>query len=488
MIFWKEIIMNHKMIRYLIGKMLYIEAILLVIPAMVSIYYHEPIATTILKVSIGLVLVGFALCYRKPNKSEFYAKEGLVIVSATWLILSFCGALPFYLTGEIPSFVDSFFETVSGFTTTGSTILTDIESMSKGLLFWRSFTHWIGGMGVIVFAFAILPQSNANDMYIMKAEVPGHKVGKLVSKMSLTARILYGIYIVLTIAEVGFLYMGGMSFFDCWIHAFSTAGTGGFSSHNASIAYFNSVYIESVITVFMILFGINFQLYYFILLKKFRDCFGSEELRYYLLTILAAILLIAFNIRAIAGSWAEAFRASSFQVASIITTTGFITRDYQQWPFLSQGLILLLMYMGAMSGSTGGGIKVSRIILMIKNTIMGIRQIQHPNRVFSLQIEHNPVPPAVLKEMQAYFNLYLCIMAVSLLVLLSQGMDLISTFGAISCCLNNVGPGLGIVGPVDNFSSLTNLSKLVLSFDMLAGRLELFPMVIIFLPSTWRKN
>lgn len=238
----------------------------------------------------------------------------------------------------------------------------------------------------------------------------------------------------------------------------------------------------------MILFGVNFQLYYFILLKKFKDCFGSEELKYYLLVILGAILLISFDIRAVAGTWGEALRASSFQVASIITTTGFITRDYQQWPFLSQGILLLLMYIGAMSGSTGGGIKVSRIILMVKNTIMGIKKIEHPNRVFSIQIENNPVSKGTMSELQAFLNLYLCILVFSLLLLLSQGLDLLSTFGAVSCCLNNVGPGLGIVGPVDNFSSLTDLSKLVLSFDMLAGRLELFPMVIIFLPSTWRKN
>lgn len=480
--------MNYKMIRYLIGKMLRIEALLLLIPTLVSVYYREPIAKTIFQICVGLTVLGSILSYEEPDKSEFYAKEGLVIVATTWLVLSLCGALPFYLTGEIPSYIDSFFETVSGFTTTGSTILTDIEVMSKGLLFWRSFTHWIGGMGVLVFAFAIFSQSSVNSMYIMKAEVPGHKVGKLVSKISLTARILYGIYILLTVIEVGFLYVGGMSFFDCWIHAFSTAGTGGFSSHNASIAYFDSVYIETVITVFMILFGINFQLYYFLLLKKFKDCFGSEELRYYLLIILGAIILISFNIRAVAGSWGEAVRGSSFQVAAIITTTGFVTRDYQQWPFLSQGILLTLMYIGAMSGSTGGGIKVSRIILMIKNTVMGIRKIQHPNRVFSIQIENSPVPTGVMQELQAYFNLYLCIMVISLLVLLSQGMDLLSTFGAVSCCLNNVGPGLGVVGPVDNFSSLTNISKLILSFDMLAGRLELFPMVIIFLPTTWRKN
>ncbi len=478
--------MNYKMIRYVMGQMLRVEGVLLLIPMMVSILYREHVAYVFAGTMCILWSIGGLLTWKRPKEIEFYAKEGMVIVAGTWLMMSICGALPFYFSGEIPSFVDCFFETVSGFTTTGSTILADIEKISNGLLFWRSFTHWIGGMGVLVFAFALIPQNNGNNMYIMKAEVPGHKVGKLVSKLSSTARILYGIYIFMTIVEVIFLYAGGMSFFDCWIHAFSTAGTGGFSSKNASIAYYNSAYIEAVISAFMILFGINFQLYYFILLKDIKGFFRSEELKYYLWIIGIATFMIALNIRHSVDGYFSALRSAGFQVASIITTTGFVTRDYEQWPFFSQGILLLLMYLGAMSGSTGGGIKTSRIILLFKDTYIGIRKMIQPNRILSTQFEGESVGNEVMRGVHVYIGLYLIILASSMMLLLYDGLDLVSTFASVSCCLNNVGPGLGLTGPVKNFSSLSDFTKIILSFDMLAGRLELFPMVVIMMPSTWK--
>lgn len=480
--------MNYKMIRYIIGQILKIEGALMSIPFLVSLIYREKGIVIFGAVSIFLMTAGFLLSYRQPKDNSFYAKEGMVIVSSAWIVLSLCGALPFYFSKQIPSYIDAFFETVSGFTTTGSTILSDIEVLSKGMLFWRSFTHWIGGMGVLVFAFAVLPQKNGNDMYLMKAEVPGHKVGKLVSKMSSTARILYGIYIIMTIVEVILLYAGGMSFFDSWIHAFSTAGTGGFSSKNASIAYYNSTYIEAVITVFMILFGVNFQLYYFILIGNVKEFFSSEELKVYLGIVFTAIALITVNILHVTGGFLPALRAAGFQVASIITTTGFITENYEQWPFFSQGILLLLMFVGAMAGSTGGGMKVSRIILLVKDAYVGIRKIISPNRVLSMQFEGSHVRKKVVDELHVYMNVYLMIFAGSILILLSQDLDLISSFASVACCLNNVGPGLGITNPVSNFSTLNDVTKIVLSLNMLAGRLELFPIVILFLPSTWTKK
>lgn len=480
--------MNHKMIRYIIGLIVKLEGLLMLVPGFVSLFYRERVGYVLFGVAVALILTGFLLSYKRPEDASFYAKEGMVIVSMAWIVLSLFGALPFYISGEIPSYVDAFFETVSGFTTTGSTILTDIEVMSNGLLFWRSFTHWIGGMGVLVFAFAVLPQNHNNNMYLMKAEVPGHKVGKLVSKMSSTARILYGIYITLTIIEVILLKAGGMSFFDSWIHAFSTAGTGGFSSRNASIAYYNSAYIEGVITVFMILFGVNFQLYYFILIGNVKEFFSSEELRTYLLVIGAAIAVITFNIIDVVGGVWPAFRASAFQVASIITTTGFVTENYEQWPYLSQGILLLLMFIGAMAGSTGGGMKVSRIILLVKNAYGGMRKMLSPNRVISMRFEEGVVRKKVIEEVHVYMNIYALVFAASTLILLSQDLDLITSFASVSCCLNNVGPGLGVTNPVSNFSSLTAITKIVLSFNMLAGRLELFPVAVIFLPSTWFQN
>lgn len=472
--------MNRRMILKTLGNILTFEGIIMALPLLVSLIYKENTAIYFIITIVIALIIGIFLSNLKTDDKRIYAKEGFIIVALSWIVVSLVGAIPFYISGEIPSYVDAFFETVSGFTTTGSSILNDIESLSKGMLFWRCFTHWIGGMGVLVFVLAFLPQSEGQNMFLMKAEVPGPVVGKLVSKVKMTARILYAIYAVLTVLEILFLLAGRMPLYDSIVHAFSTAGTGGYSIKNTSIAYYDSYYIDMVITIFMLLFGVNFNLYYLLLLKDFKQILKSEELKWYGLIIVCFTAIITINTLGIYGNVAQSFRYSFFQVATIITTTGFVTTDFNLWPALSQVLILLLMVIGACAGSTGGGMKISRVMILIKSAKSSIKKMISPRSVTTIKVEGKIVDKQVLDFSYSYFVVYAIILLGSMVLISFENLDIVTIVTAPLTCLGNVGPGLGeIVGPVGNFSSLSNFSKLVLSFDMLAGRLELFPMIML---------
>lgn len=403
------------------------------------------------------------------------------------MILSFLGAIPFWISQEIPSYIDAFFEIVSGFTTTGSSILTNIEALSYTNLFWRSFSHWVGGMGILVFVVAFISDAPGTTLHILKAEMPGPIVGKLVSKVTVSARLLYKIYAVLTITEVVLLMFGGMPLFDSLVNTFGTAGTGGFAIKNTSIAYYNSAYIDAIITIFMILFGVNFNVIYFIIIGKGLNALRIEELKWYLIIIAVATIAITVNIVHLYPSLIDAFRYAVFQVASIITTTGYVTADYGEWPLFSQGIIVLLMFIGACAGSTGGGMKVSRIVIYVKNAFSEMRRMLHPHSVISVNFEGKHLEKSVINNIHSYLILYFMIFCASFLIIALQNIDFTSAFSSVATCINNVGPGLGIVGPTGNFSSLSWISKLVLSFDMLVGRLEIFPMLMLLSPSLWRK-
>lgn len=472
--------MNRKMILKTLGNILIFEGILLVLPFLVAIIYGENTVLYFL-LTIGIsILLGYFLSNIKTDNNHIYAKEGFIIVALGWIVVSLIGALPFYFSGEIPNFVDAFFETVSGFTTTGSTILNNIEGLSKGMLFWRCFTHWIGGMGVLVFVLAFLPQSEGQHMFLMKAEVPGPVVGKLVSKVKVTARILYAIYATMTLIEVIFLLIGDMPLYDSIVHAFSTAGTGGYSIKNSSIAYYDSYYIDMVITIFMILFGVNFNLFYLLILKDFKQILKSEEFRWYIFIVLGFTAIITINILGIYGNIGQAFRYSFFQVGSVITTTGFATANFCMWPTLSQILIFILMIVGACAGSTGGGMKIARVIILIRSVKCSINKMISSRKINIVKFEGKDVDKQIVDFAHSYFAVYMMILIGSMLLLSFENFDLITIITAPITCLSNVGPGFGnLIGPVGNFSSLSNFSKLVLSFDMLAGRLELFPMIML---------
>lgn len=480
--------MNFKIVLRTVGRLLWAEAALLCLPMFVSLYYKENLFHIYLIV-MGLLLgAGAIMNLPKSEKRTVYAREGFVIVSLSWILLSFFGALPFVFSDEIPSLVDAFFETVSGFTTTGATILTDIESIPKSLLFWRAFTHWIGGMGIIVFVLAFLPQKDMQSMHIMRAEVPGPSVGKLVSKTTVTARILYIMYAVLTVAQIIALLCCEMPLFDSVTTAFATAGTGGFSVKNASIAAYNSLPIEMVCTVFMLLFGINFNLFYLILIKQFKRAFKSEELWTYLGIVAVSTGLIAVNIAPVINSFGEALRQAVFQVASVITTTGFVTIDFNQWPVLSQCILITLMFVGACAGSTGGGLKVGRIIILFKSSIRELKRALNPRRVKSIRLDSAVLDKETVSSTCVYFVVYMLVTAISILLVSLNNFDFATTFSSVVTCINNVGPGLSVVGPVENFSIMSDFSKIVLSADMLIGRLEVLPMMILFVPSTWKKG
>ena len=480
--------MNHKMVLKTVGRLLWAEAAFLCLPLFVSLYYKENLFLVYLIV-IGLLLgVGALTNLINPQKRTIYAREGFVIVSLSWILLSFFGSLPFVFSQEISSLIDAFFETVSGFTTTGATILTNIESMPKSLLFWRAFTHWIGGMGILMFVLAFLPQKDMQSMHIMRAEVPGPSVGKLVSKTTVTARILYIIYTVFTVAQIIALLCCKMPLFDSVTTAFATAGTGGFSVKNASIAAYNSLPIEIVCTFFMLLFGINFNLFYLIIVKQFRRAFKSEELWTYIGIIVISISIITINILPLANSVGNALRQAGFQVVSIITTTGFITADYNNWPVLSQFILVFLMFIGACSGSTGGGLKVGRIIILFKSGIKELKRAINPRKVQSLRLDNAALDKGTTSATCIYFVIYMMVIAVSILLVSLNSLDFSTTFSSVVTCINNVGPGLSLVGPVENFNSLSDLTKLVLATDMLIGRLEVLPMIILFIPSTWKKS
>lgn len=481
--------MNKKMTIYILSRMLGVEAALMLIPAIVSLIYREDGWKAFLITSGILFLVFLLMGRKKPKDSTIYGKDGFIIIASAWVLWSLFGALPFWISGAIPSYIDAFFETVSGFTTTGSTILTDIASLPKGMNFWRCFTHWVGGMGVLVFVLVVFSLEDKNTMHLMRAEVPGPETDKLVPKGRDTAKILYAMYLGLTVLEILLLWAHPkMNLYDSMVHSFSTAGTGGFSNYNNSVAGLNSAYVEAVITVFMILFGINFNMYYFLLLKKVKAVFKNEEVRAYLGIILGATILITINILSMYGTVLKAFRYAVFQVASVITTTGFATVDYNLWPEFSKAILLVLMIIGACAGSTGGGMKVSRILILLKSIKQELKRLLHPKSVNIIKINGKKVREETLNGVNVYFIAYVAIFVVSTLLISLNDFDFATTFSGVLTTINNVGPGISKIGPIENFSQFSNLSKIVFCFDMLIGRLEIFPFLLMFSPGLWRKK
>lgn len=479
--------MNYSIIRYILCRVLEFQALFLALPCVAALIYGEREGFAYLVVAVSCLLVGALGKLRKPKSSVFYAREGFVAVSLSWILLSVTGALPLFLSGEFSSYTDALFETISGLTTTGASILADVEALSKCNLFWRSFTHWIGGMGVLVLILAILPLAGGYNMHLMRAESPGPTVGKLVPRVRHTARILYEMYIFLTVIQIILLLLTGMSPFEAMTISFGTAGTGGFGVLNSSIGSY-AVASQVVITIFMILFGVNFNVYYLIRARKPIQAFKHEEMRYYLGIILAAILLITINIRGSFQSLFEAFHHAAFQVASIITTTGFSTVDFNMWPEFSKAILVALMFVGACAGSTGGGIKVSRVMIMLKMVKNELSHLIHPKRVRQVTIESRVVNKEILRSISVFFIAYIVIFAASTLLVSLDNLDFTTNFTAVAATLNNIGPGLNEVGPAANFSVYCQPAKFVLMFDMLAGRLELFPLLLLFSPSTWKRS
>ena len=479
--------MNYSMIFFIIGWVFIIEAALMAPSALVAVLYSER-SIWAFAAAIGLcLLLGVPLVRKQPANKVFYAKEGCVTVALSWIVMSLMGALPFVFSGVIPSIVDAMFETVSGFTTTGASILKDVEVLPRCMLFWRSFTHWIGGMGVLVFLLCLLPMSGGGySMNLMKAESPGPSVSKLVPKVRSTAKLLYGLYVALSLLELALLLLGSMPLFDALCTTFGTAGTGGFGIKNSSIGEY-SAYIQSIVTIFMILFGINFHLFFLLYMRKPKEALRCEEAGWYLAIIAVSTLIITVFIRNSFPDLVTAFRHAAFQVGSIITTTGFSTVDFNVWPAVPRAILVLLMFIGACAGSTGGGIKVSRIVLLFRTMTREIGQIIHPHMVKKLKFEGRVVGQEVLRSVNAFMVAYVLIFAVSTLFVCLDGFDLVTSFTAVAATLNNIGPGLEMVGPIGNFSCFSDLSKIVLIFDMLAGRLEIFPLLVLFFRDTWKK-
>lgn len=481
--------MNNKIIRYILSKILFIEASFMVLPIVVSLIYRENL-TEFLSFFYTIMLLlffGILLGYKSEGSGTFYEKEGFIIVSLSWILLSAFGALPFVFSGYIPNFIDAFFETSSGFTTTGASIVTNVESFSHSMLFWRSFTHLVGGMGVLVFALAILPRSNRHS-HIMKAEVPGPMFGKIVAKMSYTARILYKMYLVMTAVLILLLILAGHPVFDSFVHAFGAAGTGGFGIKATSIAYYNSPLVEIILSVAMIVFGINFNLFYIILIGKAKEFFKSEELKWYLAIVFFSVVLIFFNIRTNYTSYLTAIKDIFFTVSSIISTTGYATVDFGNWPLFSRVILLFLMFTGACAGSTAGGLKVSRLVILVKSAIFQFRKATNPKRVFSLKVDKKALPKNLEEEVKSYFMIYMFLVIVFTIIVSFSMRDFESAFSAVMATFNNIGPGLGEVGPTSSYAQLSYFNKIVLSFAMLAGRLEIFPILILFSSSTWKKK
>lgn len=473
--------MNYRMILYIMGQILKGVGLFMLLPIIVGLIYGEEHVISSFGIPfVVLMIVSFLLTAKKPKDNSIFSMEGFVSVAASWITMSVIGTIPFVISGEIPNFTDALFETVSGFTTTGATILDDIESMSKSCLFWRAFTHWIGGMGILMFVLAIMSSNDSRTMHMMRAECAGPKVGRLVSKSKFSARILYGIYISLTVLEIIMLLLGGMPLYDSIIHACSSAGTGGFSIWGDSIAHYNSLYIEMVIATFIILFGVNFNLYYYMLIRKFSLAFKNEELRTYFGIIITATVIVTVNTIKVFGSAGEALRHSFFMVASAITCAGFATTDTSQFPVFSQTLLTLLMLVGSCAGSTGGGMKVSRIIILFKTGIKELKYIVNPRAVATVKMDGKPVESDVVRGVSSYFILFMIILAFSLLLITLDNYSIEESASAVITCMNNVGFGVGRFGTAGNLGGLTSFSKIVLCFDMLIGRLEIYPLIMLF--------
>ncbi len=480
--------MNKTLVFHYVSKTLLLGSSLFLVPCLVSIVYGEKdTALVFLITAICVAIVSTPLAIIRPKNKTMYAREGLVIVAFLWLIFPLAASIPFYISGEIPHFADAVFESFSGFTTTGATVVSDVEEMSKGMLFFRSLTHWVGGMGVLVLAVAILP-SSSNSMYLMQAECAGPQVGKIVPRGKNSALYLYIIYGALTFVTFILLCIGDMPVFDSVCHAMGIAGTGGFSVKNAGIAFYDSPYIESVVTVMMGLFGVNFSLYYFLLIRRFKDVFKNTEFKVYVITMAVAAAVMAANIYPIYRSVGISIRHGIFQAVSIMTSTGFYTADYTLWPTLSQMIIFILMCIGACAGSTGGGFKVQRFIIMFKSLVKTVKKTLHPKSVNIVKSNDKTMDSSVVHGVHNYLVLYLGLSAISLLIVALDNMDFATTFTSIAACINNMGPGFGAVGPAANYSGFSDLSKIVLSVDMLLGRLECFPIIIMLSPSVWRKN
>ena len=478
--------MNYRMIAFILGRVLLILAALMLLPLVTALVYGESVLPFVVTILLTALCGGVLLLIR-PKTREIYAREGFSCVGLSWLAMSLLGSLPFVIGGDIPRFVDAFFETVSGFTTTGASILNDIESLSRSGLFWRSFTHWIGGMGVLVFLMAVMPMSGERSMHIMRAEVPGPTVGKLVPRARQTARILYFIYTGFTVAETILLMCGGMSFYEALLHAFATAGTGGFSTRNASIAAFDSAYIEGVIAFFLVLFGMNFNLFYLMLIGRVREAFRSEELHRYFEIILVSIGLIVLGTFRNYGFW-QSLRNGFFLTMTTLSTAGFCTVDYTLWPAYLQTMIVLLMFIGGCAGSTGGGLKLSRVMLFIRTAAADVGRVVNPRRVNRVEMDGKRVTPETTGAVYAYVALVMLILLGCTALVSLDGYDFSTNFTAALSCISNVGPGLGRIGPSGNFAIFSSFSKIVMAITMLFGRLEIYAMLILFIPSTWKRR
>ncbi len=476
------------MVAYILGVLLLIEAFLLIFPLITALIYSEPVMPFLASIGIlGLVGGLLRLIGRTKNKT-IYAREGFLIVSLGWILLSAMGALPFFISGEIPNYIDALFETTSGFTTTGSSILTNVEALSKSLIFWRSFTHWVGGMGVLVFIMAAIPLAGGGgNIHLLKAESPGPEVSKLVPKAKHTALILYLIYFVMTVVLVAIMLLDGNSLFDSLTLSFGTAGTGGFGIKNDSMASY-SASTQTIITIGMAAFGVNFNCYYYLINKRFKECFGNEELKYYLLIMVGAILFITFNSKSMYSNIGESLHHAAFQVSSVMTTTGYTTVNYDFWPSFSKTIMLGVMCVGACAGSTGGGIKVSRIVIMARYAKNEVLKAIHPNKVTQIRFNGRVIDNETIRGINAYIIIYIAVFAVSLLIVSLDNKDMVSNISGVIATLNNIGPGLESVGATGNFASFSALSKCVFIFDMIAGRLELFPIMMLFYPRSWIKK
>lgn len=473
--------MNYRMIWYIMGQICKIAGLAMLLPIAVGMIYSEDHVVLSFGVPFLILMsIGLIATMKKPEDKAVFSTESFVSVAASWITVSAVGALPFVIAGEIPNYVNALFETVSGFTTTGATILDDVESMSRSCMFWRAFTHWLGGMGILMLVIAVLSSNDARTMHMMRAECAGPNVGRLVSKSSVSARILYGIYISLTASELLLLLCGGMPLYDCFIHAFSSAGTGGFSLWGDSIGHYNSVYIEMVVAVFIILFGVNFNLYYYLIIRKFALALKNEEVRVYFGLIITATAIITLNIMKLYDGFGDALRHSFFMVASTITSTGFATADITQWPVFSQTLLVLLMFVGSCAGSTGGGMKVSRWMILFKTGVKELKYIANPRAVATVKMDGKPVEKSVVRGATSYLVLFMMLLAVSLLILTLDKYSFEESASAVITCMNNIGYGLGSFGPAGNFGGLNELSKLVLCVDMLLGRLEIYPLIMLF--------
>jgi len=479
--------MNYRMIARLLAIILLIVAVLMVPALVISLAMGEPETAWGFGITLALMLIlSILLRLLKPQRQTMFAREGFVVVSLAWILVSMLGALPFYISRSIPGYIDCLFETVSGITTTGASILTDVESLPRGLLYWRSFTHWIGGMGVLVFLLAISPLASGDSLFIMRAESPGPQVSKLVPRTRQSARILYEIYIAMTVVQIILLLAGGMSAFDAVTIAFGTAGTGGFAIRNDSMMSY-SPYIQWVVTIFMVLFGVNFGLYYLMLQRSYRKIVKNEELRFYIGILVASTAVITLFIAKSYDGVQNSIRHAAFQVASIMTTTGYATTDFDRWPEVCRALLIILMIVGASAGSTGGGIKCSRVLILFKTMKQEVKKILHPNTVSNIRVDGELIMSETIRQTFVFLGLYASIALFSVLLISLDGFSLETNMSAVMACINNVGPGLSMVGPMGNYSQFSNASKIVLTLNMLLGRLEIFPLVIMAFPSIWKR-